>query len=499
MPAPSLPNVARRRHRCDAPKSTVLWRSRTTHPQPFHTHQNGCMTGNGGVSFWWQQLGVPDARPALPGDLTVDVAIVGGGYTGLWTAYYLKQQQPDLRVAVLEQRFAGFGASGRNGGWLTNTVTGGRERYERSHGRAAAEAQQRALNDTVDEVIRVAAAEGIDAGIHKGGELNVARSAAQIARLRDAYRDEAAWPHTDVELLDADETAERVRIHRAVGGMWHPHCARLNPAKLARGLAAAVERLGVTIFEGTRVTEIHPGRAVTDHGTVSAQHVIRATEGFTANLKQHHRAWLPMNSSMIVTEPLPESFWGGVGWAGNDTLGDFAHVYMYAQRTADDRIAFGGRGIPYRWGSRVDTDGSTQPETIEGLTALLRDFFPAAQDARIDHAWSGVLGVPRDWAATVGLGRGSGLGWAGGYVGTGVTATNLAGRTLADLVLERDTDLTRLPWVNHRARNWELEPLRFVAVHGLYAAYRVADRLESRSTSGRTSLIARVANLVAGR
>lgn len=457
------------------------------------------MTVSGGVSFWWQQLGVPDARGALPGDRDVDVAVVGGGYTGLWTAYYLKRHQPDLRVAVLEQRFAGFGASGRNGGWLTNTITGGRGRYERSHGRSAAVAQQRALNDTVDEVIRVAKAEGIDADIHKGGELAVARSAAQLARLRAAHRDEAAWPHTDVELLDADETAERILIHRAVGGLWHPHCARLNPAKLARGLAAAVERLGVTIFENTRVTEILPGRAVTEHGTVTARHVIRATEGFTANLRRHHRAWLPMNSSMIVTEPLPDDFWRETGWADNDTLGDFAHVYMYAQRTADNRIAFGGRGVPYRWGSRVDTDGSTQPQTIEGLAALLREFFPAAQDARIDHAWSGVLGVPRDWAATVGLDAATGIGWAGGYVGTGVTATNLAGRTLADLVLEGDTELTRLPWVNHRARDWELEPLRFVAVHGLYAAYRAADRLESRSGSGRTSLVARAANLVAGR
>lgn len=456
------------------------------------------MTTNGGVSFWWQQRGIPDARAPLPGDLTADVAIVGAGYTGLWTAYYLKTLQPDLRVAVLEQRFAGFGASGRNGGWLTNTVTGGRERYERTHGRPAAEAQQRALNETVDEVIRVAAAERIDAGIHKGGELSVARSAAQLARLRAAFNDEQSWPHTDVELLDADTTADRIRIQSAVGGMWHPHCARINPAQLAAGLAAAVERLGITIYENTHVTEILPSRAITEHGTVTAEHVIRATEGFTANLTGLHRQWLPMNSSMIVTEALPADFWSQVGWADYDTLGDFAHVYMYAQRTADNCIAFGGRGVPYRWASRVDTDGSTQPQTITGLTALLRDFFPAAKDARIDHAWSGVLGVPRDWAATVGLDPATGLGWAGGYVGTGVTATNLAGRTLADLVLHRDTEITHLPWVNHRARNWEPEPLRFLAVHCLYAAYRLADTLEHRG-GNRTSLVAKAANLIAGR
>ncbi|MDL9981327.1 NAD(P)/FAD-dependent oxidoreductase [Microbacterium sp. ASV49] len=455
----------------------------------------GGATINGGVSFWWRQEGLPaSTRPALDGDATADVCIVGAGYTGLWTAYYLKTLQPDLRVTVLEQRFAGFGASGRNGGWLTNSVTGGRARY----GRDAGTAQQRALNETVDEVIAVAAHEGIDANIVKGGELNVARSPAQLARLQAAAADEAQWPHTDVEPLDAAATASRIRIEGAVGGLWHPHCARIHPAKLAAGLAAAVERLGVVIHENTRVSEIRPGLAISDRGTVRAAHVIRATEGFTANLRGTHRTWLPMNSSMIATEPLPASFWDEVGWSGRETLGDFAHVYMYAQRTADDRIAFGGRGVPYRYGSRVDTDGTTQERTVAALTALLRSFFPAAADIPIAHAWAGVLGVPRDWSASVGLDRATGLGWAGGYVGTGVTATNLAGRTLADLVLGRDTELVRLPWVGHRAKNWEPEPLRWTAVQAIYAAYGMADRTESSRSSTKDAWPAKVADLIAG-
>ncbi len=456
------------------------------------------MTTNGNVSFWWQQLGLPTQRPALSGDRDVDVAIVGAGYTGLWTAYTLKREQPDLRIAVLEQRFAGFGASGRNGGWLTNSVTGGREQYVKTHGRDAAIAQQRALNETVDEVIAVAEREGIDADIHKGGEFEVALTPAQLTRLRGFVKSEQAWPATDVVELDAREAAARINVPGVLGGVWHPHCARLHPAKLARGLAEAVERLGVDIFEGTRVTDIRPRHAVTDHGIVRAEYVIRATEGFTANLRGEHRTWLPMNSSMIVTEPLAASVWEEIGWDGRETLGDMAHVYMYAQRTADDRIAFGGRGVPYRAGSRVDADGATQERTIESLTELLHRFFPAARGAAIDHAWSGVLGVPRDWAATVGLDRSTGLGWAGGYVGTGVTATNLAGRTLADLVLGRDTELTRLPWVGHRARKWEPEPLRWTAVQAIYAAYHAADRAEARGRET-TSPIARVADFVAGR
>jgi glycine/D-amino acid oxidase-like deaminating enzyme len=452
-------------------------------------------TVNGGVSFWWRQEGLPArTRPPLPGDTTADVCIVGAGYTGLWTAYYLKTLQPDLRVVVLEQRFSGFGASGRNGGWLTNSVTGGRSRY----GRDAGSAQQRALNESVDEVIAVAAREGIEADIVKGGELNIARTPAQLARLRATAADEARWPHTDTELLDAAATAERIRVAGALGGLWHPHCARIHPAKLVAGLAAAVERAGVVIHENTRVRSIRPGAAVSDCGTVRADYVIRATEGFTPDLCGSHRTWLPMNSSMIATEPLPAEFWDGIGWSGRETLGDFAHVYMYAQRTADDRIAFGGRGVPYRYGSRVDTDGTTQERTVGALTALLHEFFPAAAKVPVAHAWAGVLGVPRDWSASVGLNRAAGVGWAGGYVGTGVTATNLAGRTLADLILGRDTDLVRLPWVGHRAKKWEIEPLRWTAVNAIYTAYRLADRMEASRSSDRVAWPAGIADLIAG-
>jgi glycine/D-amino acid oxidase-like deaminating enzyme len=446
------------------------------------------------VSFWWRALGRPPARAPLPGDRDVDVCVVGAGYTGLWTAYYLKRLQPDLRIVVLEQRFAGFGASGRNGGWLTNSVTGGRERY----GRSAGIAQQRALNDSVDEVIAVAAREGIEADIRVGGELNVARSAPQLGRLRATYEAERDWPDTDLVLLDEAQTAERVRVEGAVGGLWNPHCARIQPARLVTGLAAAVERLGVTIHEDTRVSAIRAGRAVTDRGTVRADHVIRATEGFTAALAGEHRTWLPMNSSIVITDPLPEPVRAEIGWRGGEVLGDFAHAYVYAQCTADGRIAFGGRGVPYRYGSRVDRDGETSPRTIAELERLLRTFFPAAADVAIDQAWSGVLGVPRDWSATVGYDRGTGLGFAGGYVGTGVTATNLAGRTLADLVLDRTTDLVRLPWVGHRTRRWEPEPLRWLGVHGLYTAYRLADRRELAGGTT-TSAIARLADRIAGR
>ncbi|MFD3917519.1 NAD(P)/FAD-dependent oxidoreductase [Streptomyces sp. NPDC058595] len=460
-------------------------------------------TTNGGISFWYAQDGIPAPREPLPGDATADVCVVGGGFTGLWTAYYLKKAVPFLNITVLEGKFCGYGASGRNGGWLYNGIAG-RDAYALKHGHEAAVRLQRAMNDTVAEVVRVAADETIDADIHRGGVLEVAYTPAQLARLKEFHTTEIAFGETDRTLHGARETAERVRVTGAVGSTWTPHGARLHPVKLLKGLAAAVEALGVTIHESTPVTEIKPKHAITPYGTVRAPYILRCTEGFTAGLKGERRTWLPMNSSMIATEPLPAAVWDTIGWEGRETLGDMAHAYMYAQRTADDRIALGGRGVPYRYGSRTDNDGRTQPATIAALRDILVRFFPTTAGVRIDHAWSGVLGVPRDWCATVTLDRSTGLGWAGGYVGSGVATTNLAARTLRDLIQQDSgqagpTDLTTLPWVNHKVRKWEPEPLRWLGVHTLYAAYRTADRQESTAHTTTTPALARTANRISGR
>lgn len=469
---------------------------------------------NGEVSYWWQALGgYPAQRPRLPGPAEADVCIVGGGYTGLWTAYYLAGLRPGLRIVVLEAAFAGYGASGRNGGWVTAELPGSRARYARSAaGVTGVRALEAALRETVDEVGRVCAAESIACDFVKGGRLSVATTPSQLARLREGVAALRARGDGDdvYQFLTRDETRARVNVSGALGGLYAPASARVQPAALAAGIAAAAERRGVEIYEATPVSAIAPADldtapgavARTKFGDVRARSVLRCTEGYTAALPGLRRALLPMNSHMVVTEPLSDAAWAQIGWDGCETLSDEAHAYMYAQRTADGRIALGGRGIPYRFASTVDHLGQTDASTAAALSGVLRRLFPAAADVPVAHAWCGVLGVPRDWCASVTYSAASGTGWAGGYTGHGVAAANLAGRTLADLVAGETSPLTALPWVGHHSRAWEPEPARWTGVHGLYALYRLADRLEADPAAGTRvrlgEVIGRVGDLLSG-
>jgi glycine/D-amino acid oxidase-like deaminating enzyme len=436
-------------------------------------------------SLWLDRLeGDPlTPRPPLPGATEVDVAVVGAGYTGLWAAYYLRRADPGLRVAVLEREVAGFGASGRNGGWCSAFMAMDREQLARRHGREATVALQREMFTTVDEVGRVAEREGIDCHFVKGGALQLATTPVQLARLQAGVANARRWgmDEADQRLLGAAEAARRVRAAGLLGGAYTPHCAALDPARLARGLARVVERLGVPIYEDTAVTGIRPGRVDTARGPVRAEVVVRATEGWTATLPGTRREVIPLYSLMIATEPLPAAVWDQVGWSGGETVAAGGHLFSYAQRTRDGRVAFGGRGAPYHFGSRI-RPAFDRDERVHGrLEASLAKLLPAAAGARISHRWGGPLGIPRDWTASVGLDRATGLAWAGGYVGDGVAAANLAGRTLADLICGRDSDLVRLPWVQHRSRPWEPEPVRWLGINAARLLAASTDAAEHRS------------------
>ncbi len=438
------------------------------------------------TALWWDTLPeelVGSARPPLPGDTEADVAVVGAGFTGLWTAYYLAACDPGLRIVVLEREVAGFGASGRNGGWASALLPMGLSTVAADHGRDAAVRMQRAMFDTITEITRVTTAEGIDCHLRRGGWLASARNPHQAARLRAQLDEQRAFgfDEDDVRWLEPEEAQQVVAVTRCHGGLFTPHCAVVHPARLVRGLALAVERRGVTVHEGAAVTAVEAGRVVTAHGTVTARHVVRATEAFSAGLPGLRRSIVPIYSLMIATEPLPQPVWDRLGWAGRSSWSDARRMVIYAQRTADGRIALGGRGAPYHFGSRVDPRFDRDDGVHAALHRTLLDAFPDVGDAAITHRWGGAVGAPRDWHCSVGLDRATGLAWAGGYVGDGVSTSNLAGRTLAALITGAgERDLVDLPWVDHRSRSWEPEPLRWLGINLLVRLPGGIDAAEDR-------------------
>jgi glycine/D-amino acid oxidase-like deaminating enzyme len=446
------------------------------------------------LSMWHDTLPPDDAllpRPGLAGSLDVDVAIIGAGYTGLWTAYYLLENDPSLRVAVIEREIAGFGASGRNGGWCSALFPTSWEAMASRSSRDEAVRMQRTLEATIDEVARVVAAEGIDAQMVKGGTLSPARSPLQLERARSAVDHARRWGfgERDLRLLDAREARSVLDATDVLGATYSPHCAALHPARLVRGLARTIERRGVLLVEQTPVTGVTPGRLRTPAGTVSAEVIVRATEGYSAGLPGVRREVAPVYSVMIATAPLPERAWDRIGLGQRTTFNDQRHMVIYGQRTADGRLAFGGRGARYRFASRVSPQQDQVPAVFEWLRRTLVDLLPEAGGVDVTHRWAGPLGIARDWWPSVGLDRSSGQAWAGGYVGDGVATSNLAGRTLADLVLHRDSDLVTLPWVGHRSPRWEPEPLRWLGLNAGLTAMGWADP-EERAT-GRSSVVAR--------
>ena len=433
----------------------------------------------------------------------MDVAIVGGGFTGLWTARELLRRDPSLNVAVVEAHVCGFGASGRNGGWASALYPQAAASVIADHGQDAYDHLRHVLQNAVAELGDAAAADGIDADFVHGGTLYAARTHAQVERLRAEveHARQIGVSEADLAWLERDAFAERLDLAGARGGTYSPHCARLNPARLVRGLAEVVERLGATIYEDSPVTRIQPanrrGDAVvaTAHGSLHARYVVRATEGYTPTIARQRRRVVPLYSLMIATAPQSPDFWRGVGLARYETFADARHVVIYGQRTSDDRIAFGGRGAPYHFGSTVEARYDLNERVFALLESTLHELFPDLS-GEVTHRWGGPLGMPRDHSPYVEVDHRSGLAAAGGYTGDGVVLSHVCATALADLIVDPDADTahTRLPFVNHVNRNWEVEPLRWLGINVGLAAATLADRNESREghVSRASALVARL-------
>lgn len=422
------------------------------------------------TSLWWDQLSLEEielVRPSLSTELKVDVAIIGGGYTGLWTAYWTKKNNPKLSVAIFEREVVGFGASGRNGGWCSSYFSASMDRVSRESSRQAAIDLQNAMHDIVDEVGEVIREEGIHCDWAKGGILMAIRTPEQLIRAQEDVEWYRSWGYgpEHFELLSASDAAERIGATNLLGATFTPHNARIQPAKLVRGLAHAVENLGVTIYDHSTVESFAPRTLTVNGHSVSATYIIRATEGYTTQFKSHKRDVAPVYSLMLASEPLPDEVWATIGLHNFETFADMRHLVIYGQRTADNRLAFGGRGAPYHYGSAIKPEFDRNAAVHAMIWETLVELFPVLANYTYTHTWGGPLGIPRDWFSTVGLDPKTGIGWGGGYVGDGVGTSALAGHTLADLITGTQSSRVTLPWVNRRSRTWEVEPFRWLGAN----------------------------------
>lgn len=420
------------------------------------------------TSYWFETGGYAQRRAPLDGSIDVDVAIVGAGFTGLWTAYYLLANDPSLKVAVVEKNFVGFGASGRNGGWCSSGFPVSPAVLLERFGAEKARRLVTALYDTVDEVGRVLQAENISADYQKSGSLRIARGNYQVPIIRGTYEAYKRLGLADhYELLDARELESRIRVRGAVAALFNRDCAVVHPGKLVQGIAQAFEAKGGVIYEQTPVTDFQGGtlrRLVTPRGDVRADVVVLAGEAYLSQFRKLHRQIIPVYSLIVLTEPLPEAVWQEIGWRNRECVASARYTVDYLSQTADGRILLGGRGAPYRLGSAIDPALETHKPTHAMLKSMLEDWFPVLKGVRVTHAWGGPLGVTRDWMPTVSYDRASGVAMARGYGGQGVATANLAGRTLAELILAKDSPRVSLPMVGHTSPNWEPEPLRWLGV-----------------------------------
>lgn len=430
----------------------------------------------------WAQGHHHESRPSLDGDTSADVVVVGAGYSGLWLAYWLSEFDPRLDVVVLESRRVGFGASGRNGGWASALLPVSLTTLAGSIGEGATVRLQTEMFHAVRDIGRICQESSIDCHFHRGGTLSLVRNEFQRERALADQADFQRFGFEDhVDLLDDFTT--RSRIAHDGESIFRPDCAAIQPRRLVDGLADLVERRGARIFEGTAATEIERRRAETASGSVRGPIVIDCREAYGA--PDSRRRIVPIHSLMIATETLKREVWEAIGLADRETFTDHRHQLVYGQRTADDRIAFGGRGVGYHFGSRLSDSFDLNDRVHRGLERALVELFPVLEGVTITHRWGGPLAAPRDWTWTVDLDPASGLGVTGGYVGDGVTSAFVAGRAMAEAIVHGHTDF---PLFGHQSPRWEPEPLRFV---GINALARIASRLDEHERQGRRSQVQR--------
>ncbi|CAB4590156.1 unannotated protein [freshwater metagenome] len=412
-------------------------------------------------------------------NLDIDVAIIGGGFSGLWSAFHLISGDPTLKIALFEAHHIGFGASGRNGGWLSADYPVSRNTLIKRIGEEGTDSIFTALKSSIDEVGNFARDFAPTASFTKGGSITFARNSAQAIRLRNSVDEDHHW-------LSNSELTEKILIADSICGVHTKSSAVVNPMELLLGLAKYLTKKGVAIYENSAATIAETGRLLVGSYFVTAPRVINAVEAF----RSAPREQIPLYSLMVATEPLTSQFWSEVGNFERATFAEGSHLINYAQRTSDNRLAIGGRGARYPFASKRSTNIENSAKTHEALRALAKSWFPQLSKVRFTHAWGGAIAITRDWEPYLRWDKNRGYGELGGYAGDGMTMSYLAGKAMAAEILDNTSSIRTLRFVNRRSRNWEFEPLRFAAINSLIKLTDLSDA-EERLTR-KPSLINRI-------
>ena len=428
----------------------------------------------------WRNQGSITARDCVKAANSFDVAIIGGGFSGLWSAYHLKQLQPSLKIAIFEQKYVGYGASGRNGGWASAEYPTSNSRLVKEHGVQTYKNLRKSLIESIDEIGQIAKSNAWQIEYAKGGALVFATNKAQLTRISSEIDDEHKF-------LTKDQASELLNVANIKGGIYTPHCAALNPFNLTQSLAKYLESIGVKIFEESKVEEISDKSLLVNGHRIGCQISIRATEAFTAR-KWIANQQIPIYSLMIATERLPSEILTQIRNSQRATFQEACNLITYAQITGDNRLAIGGRGSRYKLFSHLSERSETDVRMHSALEKRAVKWFPQLQSVNFEYRWGGPIALTRRWQSYINYNPITGQAAIGGYVGDGVTLSYLVAKTLAQIIDGQKTP--DLPFVNQRIGRWEPEPIRYLAVNAGFKATVVAD-FEERIT-GRPSLIAAV-------
>lgn len=436
------------------------------------------------LSLWLDTYGPYTPMPPLQGEREVDVAVIGGGFTGVMTAYHLKLAEPSLRVALLEAKTIGYGASGRNGSFAMTVVGLGFDVAPLLMGKERFQAAHRYMMRAVDELDRLILSEKLDCERLRPGFLRMATTQAYVKRLKGQVERMNALGFDDIYWIDQAEARRRVDSPRYLGALWEPRLVLVNPAKLVRAERELARNLGVEIYENTPALEIARGerfRLATPQGVLIARKLAFATNAYSHLFPALKRKQIPAFTYMIATEPLTPQQLEPIGWQGQEGIEDARNLIHYYRITPERRVVIGGGPVGLTYANRLDGDSSAS--AWRHLEQHLRWLFPSLRDARITHRWGGPFSVTLDLTPAMGYLGDRRAVYSLGCIGHGVSASHLNAQVLRDLLLERQSELLECPFVNRRVIPWPPEPLRIGVALALRGYLQAEDWFYERQLS----------------